>query len=81
LADPFPYLIRILALTERISSSLADSSSRDPNGRTFVTFQQDLTDFNTSLPPEMQFSIQNFQAYVPTNLASGFVLTHLWFHT
>jgi hypothetical protein len=81
LPDPFPYMVRILALASRISGYMSDSTLRDPGSPAFTVYQHELNDFNTSLPVELQFGIQTFQAYVPTSRASGFVLLHLWFHT
>lgn len=45
---------------------------------TFAKFQQQVSDFYTSLPPDLLFDVQNFQEFSKMKLSQVFLLLHIW---
>lgn len=42
-----------------------------------ATLQQELVDIGSSMPKELQFSIQNLQPYVLVGKSAGFIFMHV----
>lgn len=78
LADPFPYLVQILALAKAMTRTLVSRDSPLADQKEQLTVLQiALNDFNTNLPDELRFQTPTFRLYVPLNQGGCFALIHV----
>ena len=76
LSDPFPFLVRIMVLARKIVHTIGKSEEQlQPEG--LAVLQQELVDIGSSMPKELQFSIQNLQPYVLVGKSAGFIFMHV----
>ncbi|KAK4689331.1 hypothetical protein P7C73_g782, partial [Tremellales sp. Uapishka_1] len=78
--DPYPYLVRIFVLANRVTQILVHPDDPEISNHLELV-QTTLNEFHTSLPPEVRFETSTFQVYAAASQGGAFVLIHLWFHT
>ncbi|GAA6010876.1 hypothetical protein JCM10207_003971 [Rhodosporidiobolus poonsookiae] len=79
LPDPFPTLCRLLLILGNVSdavNTLPALLSTHPQVPVAVQFE--LAEYQATLPPPLQFSIQTFSAYVNAGYAQCFLLLSVW---
>lgn len=79
LPDPFPTLCRLLLILGNVSDAVNTTPSYaavPPRVPTAV--QRQLADYQATLPPSLQFSIQTFGAYANAGYAPIFLLLSTW---
>ncbi|KAB8282186.1 fungal-specific transcription factor domain-domain-containing protein [Yarrowia lipolytica] len=82
--DPFPYLCKLLLLVGKVTDHLNSvdpsqlSSSRSFASTQLASFHQDVSDFYTSLPPDLLFDVHNFQEFARIRQSQVFLLLHVW---
>lgn len=89
LNDPFPYLCRLLIILGKVSDALnsftaGQSSSRAKPEVDMQTvlgdIRTEISEFHSSLPPDLVFDVSNFQAFAQTMHAQCLLLVHVWNH-
>lgn len=82
--DPFPYLCKLLLLVGQVTDHLNSvdpsqlSSSRSFASTQLASFHQAVSDFYTSLPPDLLFDVHNFQEFARIRQSQVFLLLHVW---
>ncbi|KAG5363852.1 putative transcriptional regulatory protein [Yarrowia sp. B02] len=82
--DPFPYLCKLLLLVGQVTDHLNSvdpsqlSSSRSLASTQLASFHQAVSDFYTSLPPDLLFDVHNFQEFARIRQSQVFLLLHVW---
>ncbi|KAG5362509.1 putative transcriptional regulatory protein [Yarrowia sp. C11] len=82
--DPFPYLCKLLLLVGQVTDHLNSvdpsqlNSSRSFASTQLASFQQAVSDFYTSLPPDLLFDVHNFQEFARIRQSQVFLLLHVW---
>jgi hypothetical protein len=81
---PFPHFVRIIHLYGRVSDVLNKISSAtdltEEKMSKLAQMESDLTQIYQNQDPKLNFSAQNFQAYVKAGQGTTFILLHFWFH-
>lgn len=82
--DPFPYLCKLLLLVGQVTDHLNSvdpsqlASSRSFASTQLASFHQSVSDFYTSLPPDLLFDVHNFQEFARIRQSQVFLLLHVW---
>lgn len=76
LHDPFPFLVCTMALARKIVHAISKSEGAAQSDE-LAALQQELVDVGSSMPKELQFSIQNLQPYVLVGKSAGFIFMHV----
>ncbi|KAJ8292533.1 putative transcriptional regulatory protein C3C7.04 [Rhodotorula toruloides] len=77
--DPFPTLCRLLLILGNVSDAVNTTPSyATVPPRVPSAVQRQLADYQATLPPSLQFSIQTFGAYVSAGYAPVFLLLSAW---
>ncbi|EGU11021.1 hypothetical protein RTG_03037 [Rhodotorula toruloides ATCC 204091] len=79
LPDPFPTLCQLLLILGNVSDAVNTTPSYATTPpRVPSAVQRQLADYQATLPPSLQFSIQTFGAYVSAGYAPVFLLLSAW---
>lgn len=75
LSHPYPYLIKVLALIDKITAIY--TAGIHDLAEALEAAQNSLSAFYVALPQDLRFSTSSFQAYAALRQGSAFVLLHV----